>query len=163
MTTVSAIIITKDEEANIRGCLDSLAWFDEIIVGDSGSTDGTVAICREFAEHVHVLDWPGFGPQKNRALGYASKECLLSIDADERAPGQLRDEICSTIASTDKVAFAMPRLSSYCDKFVRHSDWRPDYLTRLFQHGKARFSDDLAHEWAISGGKTGKLTGSLLA
>ena len=162
MTTISAIIITKNEETNIRGCLESLTWVDEIIVVDSGSTDGTVAICKEFTEQVHVLDWPGFGPQKNRALAFSSKEWVLSIDADERVSSQLREEIRSTIASTDNVAFSIPRLSSYCGKFINHSGWRPDYVTRLFRRGKGRFSDDMVHERVITDGKTCKLSADLI-
>jgi glycosyltransferase involved in cell wall biosynthesis len=162
MTTVSAIIITKNEAANIRACLESLAWVDEIIVVDSGSSDGTVAICKEFTDQVHGHDWPGFGPQKNRALAYASRDWILAIDADERVSGQLRAEICSTIASTDKVAFAMPRLSSYCGRFIRHGGWRPDYVTRLFRRGQARFSDDIVHERVIVAGKTGRLAADLI-
>jgi glycosyltransferase involved in cell wall biosynthesis len=162
MSTISAIIITRNEEANIRGCLESLAWVDEIIVVDAESTDGTVAICREFTEQVHVLDWPGFGPQKNRALAFASREWVLSIDADERVSAQLREEIRAKIANTEKVAFAIPRLSSYCGRFIKHGGWRPDYVTRLFRRDKGHFSEDLVHERVITEGQIGKLAADLI-
>lgn len=81
---ISAILITKNEEHNIRACLNSISWADEIIVVDSGSTDATVDICKEFGCIVQETDWPGFGPQKNRALALATKPWVLSIDADER-------------------------------------------------------------------------------
>jgi glycosyltransferase involved in cell wall biosynthesis len=162
MTTVSAIIITQNEAVNIRACLESLAWVDEIIVVDSGSSDGTVAICREFTDQVYDHDWPGFGPQKNRALAYASREWVLAIDADERVSGELRAEIVAAIANADCVAFAMPRLSSYCGRFIRHSGWRPDYVTRLFRRGQGRFSDDTVHERVVVAGRTGRLTANLI-
>src|SRR4030067_3424475 len=90
---LSVILITKSEAANIRACLESVAWADEIIVVDSGSSDDTVAIAREFTPHVYKHDWPGFGAQKNRALGYATHEWVFSIDADERVTPQLQAEL----------------------------------------------------------------------
>src|SRR5512135_1707827 len=93
MPSVSVVLITKNEASNIRACLESVAWADEIIVVDSGSTDDTVAICRESGAKVHVHDWPGFGPQKNRALGYAAGEWVLSLDADERVTPELRAQL----------------------------------------------------------------------
>ena len=83
MPTLSVIIITKNEADQIRRCLRSVTWADEIIVVDSGSTDGTVEICRQFTPHVIVTDWPGYGKQKNRALAMASSDWVLSLDADE--------------------------------------------------------------------------------
>ncbi|MDE2310694.1 MAG: glycosyltransferase family 2 protein, partial [Betaproteobacteria bacterium] len=161
---LSVIIITKDEADNIRACLESVAWADEIIVVDSGSEDGTTAISREFTPYVHVhSDWPGFGVQKNRALGYASKDWVLSLDADERVTPELRREIEAVLGATDAAsAYRIPRLSSYCGRFMRHSGWYPDLLPRLFRRDKARFSDDLVHERLIVEGNTGELHGMLL-
>ncbi|TAN81348.1 MAG: glycosyltransferase family 2 protein, partial [Gallionella sp.] len=89
MAEISVIIITKNEAANIRACLESVAWAGEIIVVDSGSSDATVEICKELGARVYMHDWPGFGAQKNRALGYAANEWVLSIDADERVTPKL--------------------------------------------------------------------------
>ncbi|MGH8711465.1 MAG: glycosyltransferase family 2 protein, partial [Burkholderiales bacterium] len=131
--SLSVIIITKNEEQNMRGCLESVSWADEIIVVDSGSTDGTVGICKEFGAKVLVTDWPGFGPQKNRSLDLATGDWVLSLDADERVPAELRSEIQSIIANPGvHVAFRIPRSSSYCGRVMRHSGWWPDYVTRLF-------------------------------
>lgn len=163
MASLSVIIITKNEAANIRACLESVAWADEIIVVDSGSTDGTAAICREFTPHVYVLDdWPGFGAQKNRALTYATKDWILSLDADERVPPELRAEIQSAIREGREDAYEIPRLSSFCGRDIHHSGWRPDYVTRLFRRGAGRFSDDLVHERVIVSGSTAKLRESIL-
>lgn len=163
MHSLSVIVITKNEAANIRACLESVSWADEIIVVDSGSQDDTVAICREFTPHVYSHDWPGFGPQKNRALGYATKDWVLSLDADERVTPELRREIEEILSRKDLIAaYDIPRLSSYCGRFMRHSGWHPDFVTRLFRRGSARFSDDLVHERLLVEGQTAQLGGMLL-
>jgi glycosyltransferase involved in cell wall biosynthesis len=161
--SLSVIIITKNEEQNMRGCLESASWADEIIVVDSGSNDNTVAICNELGAKALVMDWPGFGPQKNRALALATGDWVLSLDADERVSSELRSEIQSAIANPgDAVAFRVPRSSSYCGRIMRHSGWWPDYVTRLFKRGCARFSDDPVHERLIVEGTTATLRQPLL-
>jgi len=145
---LSVIIITKNEAADIRACLESVAWADEVIVVDSGSIDDPVKICSELGAQMQVTPaWPGFGPQKNRALALATGEWVLSLDADERVPAELRAEIEAVMNDRGAAdAYDIPRLSSYCGKFMRHSGWYPDYVTRLFRRERARFSDDLVHE-----------------
>ena len=161
--SLSVIIITKNEEQNMRSCLEAVSWADEIIVVDSGSTDNTVAICKELGAKALVMDWPGFGSQKNRALALATGDWVLSLDADERVSAELRQEIQLTVANPgENLAFRLPRSSSYCGRAMRHSGWWPDYITRLFKRGHARFSDDLVHERLIVNGKTGTLKQPLL-
>ena len=162
MAGLSIIIITKNEALNIRECIEAVKWADEIIVVDSGSTDDTVAICRELTPHVYIHDWPGFGIQKNRALDYASKDWVLSLDADERVTPELRAEIEATMREGKALGYEVPRLSSFCGRFMRHSGWYPDYVLRLFRRGRARFSDNLVHERLIMDSKTERLTGLLL-
>jgi glycosyltransferase involved in cell wall biosynthesis len=162
MAGLSVIIITKNEALNIRECLKSVKWADEIIVVDSGSTDDTVAICREFTPHVYTRDWPGFGIQKNRALGYASKDWVLSLDADERVAPELRAEIESTLRDGHEPGYEIPRLSSFCGRYMHHSGWHPDYVTRLFLRSKGQFSNDLVHERIIIDGAVGRLKHSIL-
>jgi len=162
MASLSVIIITKNEGLNIRACLESVAWVDEIIVVDSGSQDDTVAICREFTPHVYVHDWPGFGPQKNRALNYASKNWILSLDADERITPELHAQLIKAMEEPGKEGFYLPRLSQFCGQFIRHSGWYPDYVLRLFKRSQGRFSDDLVHESVKMQGATGKLSRPLL-
>ena len=159
---ISVIIITKNESLNIRACLESVTWANEIIVVDSGSQDNTVSICREFTPHVYSHDWPGFGPQKNRALTYATKDWVLSLDADERITPELCAEIQSAMNERDIHAYEIPRLSSFCGRYIHHSGWRPDYVTRLFRRQSAVFSDDLVHERVIVTGVTGRLRQSIL-
>ena len=160
---LSVIIITHNEAHNMRACLESVAWAAEIIVVDSGSSDNTVAICREFTPHVYVHDWLGFGAQKNFALGYASKDWVLSLDADERVTPGLRHEIEVLFSDIGTAtAYRIPRLSNYCGRFMRHSGWHPDYVVRLFRRDRASFSNDLVHERLIVEGATGQLSNMLL-
>ena len=159
---ISAIIITRNEAANIGACLDSLAFCDERIVVDSGSDDGTAAIAREKGASVTDHPFEGFGRQKNVALALVQGEWVLSLDADERVSEALRAEIAGAIARADADAYRMPRLSTFCGRPMRHSGWYPDYVLRLFRRDKGRFSDDLVHEHVICGGRIAALKEPLL-
>ena len=165
MTGLSSIIITRNEEANIAACIASVAFADEIIVVDSGSTDRTVELARSAgARVVTTADWPGFGPQKNRALAHATKPWVLSIDADERITPALRDEIVRAVNDPAPrfAAWDMPRKSSFCGRYMRHSGWYPDRVTRLFRREVGRFSDDVVHERVVVEGATGHLSNEML-
>ena len=160
---LSVIIITKNEEKNIKACLDSIAWVDEIIVLDSGSTDATVAICKEYSDKVYETDWIGFGHQKNRALKYATGDWILSLDADEWIAPELKAEIMTAVKNPGSyVAFEIPRLSSYCGQYMRHSGWCPDHVTRLCRSGMARFSEQIVHERMIVDGSVGRLSNHIM-
>jgi glycosyltransferase involved in cell wall biosynthesis len=163
MTTLAVTVITKNESKQIRHCLESVNWVDEIIVLDSGSTDDTVSICQEYTDKVFRTDWPGFGMQKNRAIEKVTCEWILCIDADESVSETLRREIQEAISQPgNRVAYQIPRRSSYCGRFMRHSGWSPDYITRLVRRGYARFSDDLVHERLVVQGAIGRLTNPLI-
>jgi glycosyltransferase involved in cell wall biosynthesis len=151
--TLSAIIITRNEAHNLHDCLQSMhGLVDEIIVVDSQSTDNTVAIAQQHGAKVsQPTDWPGFGPQKNRALDLATCDWVFSIDADERVTPELAMEIKQLLQLGDaNTAYKVPRLSSYCGKFIHHAGWQPDYVLRLFKRGTAKFSDDLVHERVVT-------------
>ncbi|MDD2701964.1 MAG: glycosyltransferase family 2 protein [Sideroxydans sp.] len=162
MPGLSVILITKNEAANIRACLESVAWADERIVVDSGSSDDTVAIARSMGAQVYGHDWPGFGPQKNRALGYATGDWVFSIDADERVTAELRAELEQAMREGAAEGYYCPRLSQFCGTFIHHSGWYPDYVLRLFKRGKGRFSDSLVHESVQLQGRSAKLRSPLL-
>lgn len=163
MHSLSVILITKNEAHNIRGCLESVAWADEIIVVDSGSIDGTAEIARAMGASVHVYgDWPGFGPQKNRALDHATQEWVLSIDADERVTPELRAEIAAALDDPQADGYSLPRLSSFCGRYIRHSGWQPDHVLRLFRRGQGRFTDDLVHERLVVDGRVVQMNHWLL-
>ncbi|MGE0332756.1 MAG: glycosyltransferase family 2 protein [Ramlibacter sp.] len=150
---LSVIVITRNEAANLRACLASVAFADEIIVVDNDSTDDTVAIAREHGAQVTpTSDWPGFGPQKNRALALAAGEWVLSIDADERVTPELAAQIQAAMASGRAQAFEIPRLTRFCGQWIHHCGWTPDYVLRLFRRGAARFSNDLVHERVLLDG-----------
>lgn len=156
------IVITRNEAQNICACLESVAWADEIIVVDSGSTDDTAAIARKLTSHVYQHDWPGFGAQKNRALNYASKEWVLSLDADERVTPELHTQIITAMGEAREDGYYLPRSSQFCGRFIKHSGWYPDYVLRLFKRTKGCFSDDMVHERVMLQGTAGKLSSPLL-
>lgn len=156
---VSVIVITLNEEAALGRCLASVAWADEIVVVDSGSTDRTVELARAAGAKVTVTtDWPGFGRQKNRALDLATGDWVLSLDADEWVSPALAAEIRAAVSRSDAPAgYELPRLSSFVGREMRHSGWWPDHVARLFRRAKARFSDDLVHERLVVEGAVGRL------
>lgn len=161
---ISVIIITKNAGATIRRCVESVAWADEVIVVDSGSSDDTREICSSLGAKVTLTaDWPGFGPQKNRALDLVTGDWVFSIDADEWVTPELRDEMLATVRSTAAApAYAIPRRSSFCGRYMKHSGWWPDHVIRLFRRGAARFSDTQAHERLIVDGAIRKLKQPLM-
>ena len=176
--TLSVIVITRNEAHNIAGCLGSVAFADEWIVVDSNSSDGTPDIARQFgAQVVATDDWPGFGAQKNRALARAQGRWVLSIDADERVSAELAASIrrvlaadtsgheahaFSQVAPAQPLGYQLSRLSCFCGQWMRHGDWYPDRVLRLFRREAGRFSDDLVHERLIVDGAVGRLAGELL-
>jgi len=165
MPTLSVILITRNEEANLADCLASLEGIaQQIVVVDTNSSDRTLDIAKSYGAVIaQPQDWPGFGPQKNRALDLATGEWVLSLDADERLTPALKSEIVTAIHHSAHVdCFAIPRLSWYCGRFIRHSGWNPDYVDRLFKRGSARFSDDLVHERLLPSGQVAKLENPML-
>jgi glycosyltransferase involved in cell wall biosynthesis len=162
MPQLSAIVITRNEAGNIGECLDSLAFCDERIVVDCGSTDATAEIARGRGARVEFHEWRGFGAQKSHALALATGTWVLSIDADERVTPELAAAIEAAIAKGDADAWEFPRLSSFCRRQMRRSGWYPDYVLRLFRRGKARFNDAIVHERVICAGVVKRLQPPLI-
>ena len=164
MPTLSVILITRNEEANLGDCLSSLDGLaNQIVVVDTQSTDKTLEIAKAYGALISSPeDWPGFGPQKNRALDLANSDWILSLDDDERLTPELRAEIKAVLNQPHTNCYAIPRLSWYCGRFMRHSGWTPDYVDRLFKRGTARFSSDLVHERLIPEGSVLKLKNQML-
>ncbi len=162
---LSVILITRNEAHNVADCLRSVAFADEWIVVDSGSTDGTREAAQGLgAEVVTTTDWPGFGGQKNRALARARGRWVLSIDADERVDAALAAQIRAVVDKRDDggpAGYEFSRLSSFCGQWMRHGDWYPDRVLRLFRREAGRFSNDLVHERLIVDGPIGRLEGEL--
>jgi glycosyltransferase involved in cell wall biosynthesis len=163
--TLSVILITRNESRNVLACLQSVAFADEWIVVDAGSSDDTRELAAGFgARVVTTADWPGFGPQKNRALALARGRWVLSIDADERVSAELGVQIRAAVARAADVpaGYELSRLSSFCGQWMRHGDWYPDRVLRLFRREAGRFSDDLVHERLVLDGRSARLPGHLL-
>lgn len=161
---ISAIIITRNEERNIGECLASIPFVDEVIVVDSGSLDGTEAICRGDSRVRWFSEpWKGFGPQKNSALDKAGNDWILSIDADERVSPELAGEIAALpLAGPGPDAYRIPRRSFFGKRWVRHGGWYPDHTIRLWRRGAGRFVDRSVHEVVKVDGAVGTLRSDLL-
>jgi glycosyltransferase involved in cell wall biosynthesis len=157
MPRLSAIIITKNEAANIADCLDSVAFADERIVVDSGSDDDTVAIAKAKGARVEFHAFEGFGRQFNHALSLATGEWVFSIDADERASAELAAELQQAMNRGTADGYEMPRRSRYLGRVMRHSGWYPDYVLRLWRRGRARWKDDLVHPRPVCDGPVTRL------
>ncbi len=160
---LSVVLITHNESRNIAACLKSVSFADEWLVVDSGSTDGTREIAESLGARVlQTADWPGFGVQKNRALDMARGRWVLSIDADERVSEELAAHIQEAIKSEQAVdGYEVSRLSRFCGQWMRHGDWYPDRVLRLFRREKGRFSSDLVHERLQVQGRVARLVGDL--
>jgi glycosyltransferase involved in cell wall biosynthesis len=156
--TISAVIITRNEAEMLPGLLESLHFCDEIVVVDSHSEDATREIAASFNARVMVRDFNGFGDQKEFARTQASGDWILSIDADERVPAELADEILATVAAPGHDAYHVPRLSYFLGKPFRHSGWWPDAPLRLFRRDAARFNSKMVHEFAETDRPTGRLS-----
>jgi glycosyltransferase involved in cell wall biosynthesis len=162
MPTLSAILICKNEAANIEACLQSVSFCDEIVVVDSGSIDGTQHIARRFTEKVFEQSWLGFGPQKNVALDHATGDWVFSIDCDERVTPALRDAVLQAVKQGGAhAAFAVTRRNAFLGRTIRFGDWRNDTPVRLFRRNAGRFSPDPVHERVLVQGSIGALSGVL--
>lgn len=154
---ISAIVITRDEEDNIQGCLESISWVDEIIVVDALSQDRTVEISRRFTDKVFLNPWPGFPAQRNFGLGRATGDWILILDADERVPLESREEIEARIGHADRegvVAYRLPRRNYFFGRWLRWGGVFPDLQWRLFRRGYIRY-DETTLDTPIIGGASG--------
>src|SRR3954471_268750 len=144
---LTVTVITRDEAANIAAALQSVSWADEIIVVDSHSTDATASIARELATRVEVREWPGYGAQKNYAASIASHDWILSLDADERVTPELADEIRQLLQKGPaECGYRIPRVTWYLGRWIRSTDWYPDYHLRLYDRRAARWNGRRVHE-----------------
>lgn len=146
-TAVSVTVRTFNEESNIRECLESVTWADEIIVVDSESSDATVAIAREYTDKVIVRPWAGHIATSQFATDQAKNLWVFSIDADERVSPALREEILSLdLAHTPHDAFDMPRLHFFMQRWIKHSGWYPDRNIRLFRKDRCSWGGYAPHD-----------------
>lgn len=153
---ISVTIITGNEEVNIRECLESVKWADEIIVVDSKSIDRTIEIAKSYTDKIFVRKWEGYAAQKNYAMSMAENDWVLSIDADERVTEELTEEILS-FELDQYDGYRIKRENYFIGKKINGCGWGNDFQVRLFKKKKTRLSDRLVHEGFIVDGKLGEL------
>jgi glycosyltransferase involved in cell wall biosynthesis len=163
VTQLTVTVITHNEGHSIGATLESVSWADEILVVDSHSTDDTVAIARRYTPLVEVRDWTGYGAQKNYAASRASHDWILSIDADERITPQLASEIRALMQRGPSAkGYRISRVSFYLGRWIRSTDWYPDFHLRLYDRRTARWSERKVHESIDIQGRVEKLRGEML-
>ena len=160
---LSVTVITLEEAHRLRRCLESVAWADELVVVDAESHDKTVQVAREFTDRVMVRPWPGFTAQKNFALEQTTGDFILSLDADEEAAPELRDEIGTILAGAPAHdGYAVRRRNVFLDRWIRHGGLYPDWQVRLVRRGRGRFVDRAVHESLAVTGTVGRLSSHLV-
>ena len=154
---VSAVVIAYNDEENMHACLDSVTWADEIIVVDSFSTDRTAAISREYTDNVFQHTFEGFGRLRNAAIAHSSYDWVFSLDTDERATIEVRDEVRRRLAEgPDAHAYFVPRSNNFLGQWIKHCGWYPDYRQPQFFHkAHFRYNEDLVHESFTVDGSVG--------
>lgn len=148
---LAAVLIVKNEEDNLRECLASLNWVDEIIIMDSGSTDATEAIVKEFEAKFYVnANWQGYGKQRQLAQEKVTSDWILWVDADERVTPELKESILAVIDNPKtNTIYSIPRLSWVFGRFIRHCGWYPDRVLRLYPTNLTQYDSALVHEKVI--------------
>ncbi|MBB5057714.1 glycosyltransferase involved in cell wall biosynthesis [Granulicella aggregans] len=160
---ISVALIVKNEEANLARTLESIRWADEMVVVDSGSTDGSVEIARAMGARVIEQEWLGFAAQKNFAISQCGGEWVLSLDADEAVDEELRGEIARVVSGPDGCqALYVNRKNYFLGRWIRHAGFYPDAKLRLFRKGVVWFEERAVHESMKFDGPTEKLKGNLL-
>ena len=160
---LSVTIIAGNAEGEIRDCLESVKWADEIIVVDSMSRDKTAEIAREYTHQVFLREWEGYAAQKQFSLGQAKNEWVFSLDSDERVSETLRDEIEGVLRNgTTLDGYYIPRRNFFLGRWIRRCGWYPGYQLRLFRKGKAKLNERKIHEAFIVEGSVGYLTGDII-
>lgn len=150
-TPISVVIITKNAEAVLHGCLDSVKDFPEVLIYDNGSTDNTPELARQF-NNVHLVSGPflGFGPTKHHAVSLAKHDWILSLDADERVTPELQATLENWPVEAINKAGKIHRENLLLGKPVKHSGWGNDWLVRFFHRHTAQFNDAPVHEQVIT-------------
>ncbi|MHB9155710.1 MAG: glycosyltransferase family 2 protein [Endomicrobiales bacterium] len=164
MNKLSVYIMTFNEEAKIKDCLESVKWADEIVVMDSFSTDRTVEICRQYTDKIVQKEFVGFGRLRNIALEHCSHDWVLSVDADERVTEELKNEVLEHLLNgPDADAYHVPRKSHFLGRWVRHCGWYPDYRQpQFFNKRKMKYKEQMVHEGFELDGKLSCLKGHVL-
>ena len=164
-TRLSVVMIAKNAADLLPDCLASVAWADEIVILDSGSTDNTVDVARAAGAKVFTdTDWQGYGIQRQRAQGYATGDYVLMLDTDERITPELQQAIQAVLSSPQPGAvYSIARRNYFLGRFMRHSGWYPDRVMRLYERERYQYNDNLVHEsLSCDSAQVIPLTGDLL-
>lgn len=151
--TISALVLTKNEEKMVEGCLKQLTFADEIVIVDQDSVDNTLKITRKYTDRIFESTANDFARNRNTLKDRAKGKWLLYVDADERLPQELIREIKIAISKNDFSAFYIPRKNYVLGKWVRHGGWWPDYAPRLFKKSKLEKWEGVVHESPVISGK----------
>lgn len=163
MERLTVIVTTYNEEVNIRDCLESVKWADEVIVVDSFSTDKTREIVKEYTDKVLEHEYVNPAAQKNWIIPQATCDWILIVDADERVSAELKEKILAVLRNGSGFdGYYIKRLNYFLDKPIRHCGWERDKVLRLFRKGKGHYSNKWVHEELIIKGKVGLLKSPLL-
>ncbi|NTW44358.1 MAG: glycosyltransferase family 2 protein [Anaerolineaceae bacterium] len=156
---LSVAIITKNEEENLRPCLQSVMFARQIVVVDSGSTDATLAIAADFGCEIYREAWLGFGPQKQLAIDKCREPWVLVLDADERIPRETAEAIKTVITNPtiQEAGFSFPRKNYFQERWIKHAGWWPDRIIRLFRKESGRMTEASVHEAVEVKGLVGSL------
>jgi glycosyltransferase involved in cell wall biosynthesis len=159
---LSVALITRNAAAQLEPCLASVAFAEEIIVVDSGSTDGTLDLAARHGARVVHREWLGFGAQKQFAVAAASHDWVLCVDADERVSPELRERIVAELKAPRAFVYAMPRRNRFLGRWLKHGEGYPDWSVRLFHRAHANWGNEPVHEKVVSRSPVLKLSGDLL-
>lgn len=144
---ISAVVVAKNEEKNIRRCIQSLRWADEILLVDTGSSDRTIEIALSLGARVEKIAWEGFGKTKKKAVELARHDFIFHLDADEECSKELTEKILSLKPDLDEnTCYRIKRETFYLGKKIRYGGWQKDYQLRFFNRNKGNFSEDIVHE-----------------
>lgn len=162
MTKISIALTTFNEEKNVKDCLESIKWADEIVIVDEKSSDQTVNIAKKYTDKIFLVDHDSmFHRNKQQALDKSKSDWILQIDADERVTSQLKEEILKTIADAKFNGYQVPRKNKIFGKYLEHTGWYPDYQVKLFKNGKAKYPCQTVHEQLKVDGEIGTLKNDL--
>ena len=149
---LSAVLIVHNEAQRLTACLQTLDFCAEILVVDSGSSDGTAEVARQHGAHVRVIEthWRGFGPQKQFAVEQAAHDWVLCIDADEQVSEHLRESVRAVLPAPTFTTYRLARCNRFMGRYLRHGEGYPDWTVRLFDRRHAHWSADVVHEKVIA-------------
>ena len=161
--SISIAIITKNEEKNIVRLLSSVTWADEIVIVDSGSSDRTVDLAKEYGAKIFYNNWLGYGIQKNFAISKCSCNWILFLDADEEVTPELKKNIQQILENNNSNSncYKLKRISCFCGKWIYYGDWGRDFVTRFFRKNSAKYSNDIIHERLLTDTKPMLIQGIL--